>query len=171
MSNWSELMFDVEFEAKVSKLCIIELFAVVSDDHPWKIKLAYCQPLDEVFDLLLNDLCWRLSFYPFHKVVYYYDQKNFLTWCHQKWTEDVHSPHRKRTRWWDWGELRCQLLLDVGISLTLVTLFDKILCILLHQMPVVSLVKSFVHQWLATDVVATDAFVDFLKYIIDLRWP
>ena len=53
MPDRSKPIFDVNFEAKVSKLHNVKLSAVVGDDHSWKIKSTNDRLPNKVFDFCL----------------------------------------------------------------------------------------------------------------------
>lgn len=63
------------------------------------------------------------------------------------------------------------LVLDVGEALTLVTLLDKLHCILSYSWLVVSMSQGFLSQASSPQVVPIDSFMDLSKCIVSFRRP
>ena len=66
-------MLNMELDAEVLKLFIIELSVVVCDDDPRKAKSRDDGLSYEFFGLGLSDLSHWLGFFPFGEIVYGYE--------------------------------------------------------------------------------------------------
>lgn len=127
----------MQIGTKLLEVCIIELPSIIIDDDPRKLKMVYDELLDEVLGILLGYLGQQLGFNPLGEVVKGTIQI-FLYPIACK-NQGCQSPTGERPRSVDWCKKGYQLMLDVHVSLALVTLLYEASHIFFDARPVVAL--------------------------------
>ena len=78
MCNKSVTIFNLEINAEVIKLFIIELLAIIGDDDPREAKSRDDRLSDEISDFFFDDFGLQLSFYLLSEVINSYKKKFLL---------------------------------------------------------------------------------------------
>ena len=118
----------------------------LSNYCPWYPESAnYIFP-HKVLDLCLSDSWQCFCFNPFHKVVNCDQQEFYLSLTLGQWAHDVNPSLGKWRRGGYGGQLLSWDALNILKPLTLVTSFNKLLCVSLHSRPEITYSDDLTYQ-------------------------
>ena len=139
MPDRGQSVRDTKPRTEVSEVLVVELSSVVSNDGVWQSEHEDDRLLNEVFHLLLSDLCQRFGFHLLSEVVDRDDYELSLTGRRGERSEYANSPLSKGPRGDDGSQLAGGSVLYVGVPLAWFAPPNQLSRVLLHGGPVVTL--------------------------------